>query len=400
MMEPLMLKHVRQAADCLKGVIHYSPLDYSQTFSQLSGSNVYLKLENLQKTGSFKIRGAYNAIANLTKDEKKMGVITASAGNHGQGVAYASSMLGIKSTVVVPEGAPISKVSAIKDYGANVVLYGEGYDEAYQQAIALRKKSGATYIHGFDDYRVMAGQGTVALEIIEQLPGLDILIVPVGGGGLISGVASVIKELKPEVFIVGVQAKNAPSMFESIKAGKIVEISSACTIADGIAVKRPGNYTFDIIYNMVDEIVTVDDEDICRAILLLLERSKLVVEGAGAVGLAALIQCKVNFPGKNVAVIISGGNIDINTISVIIERGLIKEGRRMILNCILPDIPGSLDKLLAVLARCKGNIISIAHDRVHLGVPLKKAQVMVVLETRNNNHISEIENVLKKEGYV
>lgn len=400
MSDQLTVEEVRQAAECLSGVAHYTPLDYSRTFSELTGSQVYLKLENLQRTGSFKIRGAYYAIASLAGHEKQKGVIAASAGNHAQGVAYAASRLGIKSTIVMPESAPISKIMATAGYGAEVVLSGKGYDEAFEQAMALQKASGATYIHGFDDYRIMAGQGTISLELLKQLPGLDAVVVPVGGGGLISGIACVLKQLKPGVRVVGVQAKGAPSMCESKKAGEIREVSYISTIADGIAVQKPGQFTFEMVCRYVDDIVTVDDEEISRSILLLLERSKLLVEGAGAVGLAALLQRKVAFPGMNVAVVISGGNIDINLLSVIIERGLVKEGRRLRMSCLLPDIPGSLNKLLAEVFRYKGNVISISHDRIDPKVPLRKARVDMVLETRDRSHISEIKEALNKRGYL
>jgi len=400
MSRQLTMEMVREASKLLAGVVHCTPLDYSGTFSEMTGSRVCLKLENLQKTGSFKIRGAYYAISGLEGEEKQKGVIAASAGNHAQGVAYAASRLGIKSTIVMPKGAPIAKIMATAGYGAEVVLAGEDYDQAYQQAVALRKERGATYIHGFDDYRIMAGQGTISLELLDQLPELDVVVVPVGGGGLISGMAFVLKQLKPGVKVVGVQAEGAPAVLESKRTGKLRTISSACTIADGIAVGEPGHKTFEMICRYVDDIVTVDDEEISRALLLLLERSKLVVEGAGAVGLAALIQRKIICPGQKVAVILTGGNIDSNIMSVIIERGLVKEGRRLQVSCLLPDTPGSLQKLLAEVARYNSNVISINHDRINPGVPLKKARVEMVLETRDREHIGEIKKALEQKGYI
>lgn len=399
MREQLTMEMVRDAAGLLAGVAHRTPLDYSSTFSDITGNHVYLKLENLQKTGSFKIRGAYYAIAGLTGTEKQRGVIAASAGNHAQGVAYAASRLGIKSTIVMPRSAPIAKITATSGYGADVIPAGDNYDEAYQHAMELQRESGATYIHSFDDYRIIAGQGTLALELLEQLSDPDVVVVPIGGGGLISGVAFVLKQLKPGIKVVGVQAEGAPAMLESKRLGKLTMISSACTIADGIAVGKPGNATFEIICQYVDEMVTVDDEEISRALLFLLERSKLVVEGAGAVGIAALLQHKIICPGQKVAVIISGGNIDSNTMSVIIERGLIKDGRRLRISCLLPDTPGSLQKLLVEIYRCNANVISITHDRVYPGVPLRNARVEMVLETRDREHISAIKKCLEERGY-
>ncbi|MCF8010121.1 MAG: threonine ammonia-lyase [Clostridiales bacterium] len=394
------LQKAQQAADMLSGIVHRTPLDYSSTFSQLTGSNVYLKLENLQKTGSFKVRGAYNALANLSSEEKQNGVIAASAGNHAQGVAWTASRLGMEATIVMPENAPLSKIMATSAYGAQVLQAEGGYDEAYSRAVSMQKEKGTVYIHSFDDYNIMAGQGTIGLEVLNQLPDADIVLIPVGGGGLISGIAGVIKQLKPGVKVVGVQAKSASAMQESKATQKLKESAVKSTIADGIAVGKPGKKTFDIISNYVDDIVTVDEEDITHSILLLLERSKIVVEGAGAVGLAALLQKKVDFPGKNVVAIISGGNIDMNVISTMIKRGLIKDGRRIRLSCTLEDRPGNLQKLLEEISRCRGNVISINHDRASPRVPLKQAEVELVLETRNKEHVQEIKNVLIDKGYL
>jgi len=400
MNEILSLSDVKEAAKRLKGIAHYTPLDYSDTFSCMTGSKVYLKLENMQKTGSFKIRGAYNAIACLDGSEKERGVIAASAGNHAQGVAQAAALSGIKATIVMPESAPMAKVTATSGYGAEVVLAGRDYDEAYQHALRLQRKSGAAYIHGFDDSKIMAGQATISLELLEQLPDVDVVVVPVGGGGLIAGMAYTLKQLKPQVRVVGVQAVGAPAMLESKRAGELRTISSACTIADGIAVGKPGKNTFEMICHYVDDIVTVDDEEIARALLLLLERSKLVVEGAGAAGLAALLHHKVAYPVQKVAVILSGGNIDSNMMSVIIERGLIKDGRRLRISCLLPDTPGSLQRLLAEVSRYNSNVISITHDRTDPGVPLKKAQVDLILETRDQKHTEKIKKILEERGYI
>ncbi len=400
MNEAINLNDIWQAAERLKGIAHYTPLDYSETFSGMTGSSIYLKLENMQKTGSFKIRGAFNVIAGLAEKEKEKGVIAASAGNHAQGVAFAAARLGIKSTIVMPKGAPIAKIMATSNYGSEVILAGNNYDEAYRHAVSLQKETGATYVHGFDDYRIMAGQGTVSIELLEQLPGLDAVVVPVGGGGLIAGMGYALKELNTGIKVIGVQAKGAPAVLESKKAGVLKTVSSACTIADGIAVGEPGRNTFKIICRYVDDMVTVDDEEISRALLLLLERSKLVVEGAGAAGLAAVLQDKIVCRGQRVAVILSGGNIDSNMMSVILERGLIKDGRRLRISCLLPDSPGSLEKLLTEVSYHNCNVISITHDRTNLGIPLKKARVDLILETRNQEHILQIKKALEERGYI
>jgi threonine dehydratase len=289
---------VMVARQRLNGVAHITPLDYSHTFSRLTGNNVFLKLENMQKTGSFKIRGAYNKVMSLSDAEKARGVIAASAGNHAQGVAYAATRAGLTSTIVMPEGAPISKIMAARGYGAQVVLAGRGYDEAYHHALEIKEESGATFIHGFDDVEIMAGQGTIALELLDQLPDLEAVLVPAGGGGLLAGISLAMKSLKPSVRVIGVQAAGAPAVYRTYRANDLIESSSTSTFADGIAIRRPGRTTFDIIRRYVDDIVTVDDEEIAGAILMLLEHSKLVVEGAGAVGLASLIYQKTSLKGS------------------------------------------------------------------------------------------------------
>jgi len=390
---------IQQAKLNINSIVRRTPLDFSHTFSEILGVSVYLKQENFQKTGSFKIRGAYNKIMNLSKEEKAAGVIAASAGNHAQGVAFGAQSAGIKATILMPEGAPITKAMATKGYGAEVILHGQSYDDAYEKALEIQKESKATYIHAFDDPYVIAGQGTMGLEILEDLPDVDAVIAPIGGGGLISGIAVALKSLRPQVKILGVQAEGAPSMYKAKQIGQINTLESVSTIADGIAVKRPGNLTFDLVQKYVDDIAIVNDEEVAKAILMLLERTKSVVEGAGAVSLAALMTKKFNLKGKKVAVVLSGGNIDVNIVSMIIERGLAKAGRHLRFKTILLDKPGALQLLLSVIAKTKANVISISHDRITANIPLAQAEVQVALETKNADHIRDIVETLEKEGY-
>ena len=394
----LTIQAIREAAAALAGVAHATPLDRSSTFSQMVGAPVYLKLENLQKTGSFKLRGAYNKIHLLSETEKKCGVIAASAGNHAQGVAYAASHAGIRSVIVMPETAPLSKVSATRGYGAEVMLAGTSYDEAFARAKQLEQQQGLTFVHAFNDPQVMAGQGTIGLEILRELPELATVVVPIGGGGLIAGVATAIKALAPQVRVVGVQAAGADAMARSKQAGVLTPTAVASTIADGIAVKSPGDATFAVIQQVVDEIVTIDDEAVAAAILMLLERAKLMVEGAGAIGLAALLHGKIPLRGP-VACLISGGNIDVNFIARIIERGLVKAGRRVIITTTVVDRPGALQRLLASIAACRGNVLYVHPDRIQHEVPLGQAKVQVSLETRDEEHTAEILSALQQEGY-
>lgn len=397
--ELLTIDMVQSARQRLRGIIHTTPLDYSALFSRLAGANIYLKLENLQKTGSFKIRGAYNKIAGISSGERKLGVIAASAGNHAQGVSYAASRAGIKSVIVMPEGAPLSKIAATEGYGAEVVLYGQGYDEAYRRALEIQRETGAVFIHGFDDPEIMAGQGTVALEIIEQLDGLEAVLVPAGGGGLLAGVAYTVKLLKPDVRVIGVQARGAPAIYLHKKCGSREDLPATATIADGISVRIPGSMTLEVINKYVDDMVLVDDEEIAMTILMLLERSKVMAEGAGAAGLAAALSGLPGLKGANIAVIISGGNIDVNVLSNIIERGLVKSGRRLKIKTILPDRPGNLMKILTLLAELRANIIYINHDRTRPQVPLKQAEVELAVETENRHHLDYIVKSLGKAGY-
>lgn len=390
---------IKEAAKVLKGEIHHTPLTFSNTFSEFSGNNVYLKSENLQKTGSFKIRGAFNKINHLSEQEKQKGVLAISAGNHAQGVALSATKAGIRSIIVMPERAPIAKVVATKNYGAQVELYGNVFDECAKRAKEIQEKTGSTFIHPFNDPYVIAGQGTIGLEIMEDLEEVDAVVVSIGGGGLISGIATALKEIKPSIKVIGVQAANAPSMKVSVDEGKITTISSAKTLADGIAVKTPGDLTYEIVKKYVDDIVTVTEEEIANAILMLIERAKMIVEGAGAAPVAALINKKIGLKGKNVAAVLSGGNIDVNTISQIIERGLVKAGRKIKIKTHIEDRPGQLHGLLGLVAEAGANVISVHHDRHKTGVELGVAEVELDLETRDDEHSKNICRLLKENGY-
>lgn len=395
----ITLGDIIRAYERLKGTAKKTPIDESRTLSEMTGNRVFLKAENLQKTGAFKIRGAFNKIMSLTGDEKAKGVIAASAGNHAQGVALAATSAGILSTIVMPEGAPVTKVTATKGYGASVILWGQSYDDAYKKALEIQSQTGATFVHAFDDPDVIAGQGTIALEILEEIPETQYIIVPVGGGGLISGIAVAAKALKPDIKVIGVQAEGAASAFVSRSNNRITELASVRTIADGIAVKKIGKLTFSVIQKYVDDIVTVKDEEIAHAILNLLERSKLVVEGAGAVGVAALMYNKIDVKNSNIVVLLSGGNIDVNMISRIIEKGLIESGRYIRLATVIPDQPGTLNSLLKTVASVKANVISIFHNRARQDVAIGQAEVELELETRDSEHASQLIQLLKKQGY-
>ena len=392
------ISEIKQIRDSFSNFVHYTPLIRSNTFSRLCNNNIYLKLENFQRTGSFKIRGAYNKISKLSEDEKKMGIVTASAGNHGQAVALASKIFDINSTVVVPEGAPIVKIEAIKNYNdlGNIIEYGHTYDESYQKALEIKESENKILVPAYNDLDVIKGQATIGLELLEQLPDIDYIFCPIGGGGLISGVSSYIKEKNKDIKIIGVQSENASSMYNSFKKEKITTQELKETICDGIAVKQPGEITFELINKYVDEIVLVSDEEVANAILLLLERSKIFVEAAGAAGLAAILNKKIQITGKNIAVIISGGNLTPNLLNRIIVKGLIKEGRLLKIKTKIPDYPGSLINVLNIIAEEKGNITSIIHDRERLELSYKKTEVTIEMETRNFNHIDQILTKLRK----
>jgi threonine dehydratase len=388
-----------QAQSELADVVGHTPLVLSRVLSVQTGSTVYLKTENTQRTGSFKIRGAYHKILSLSEAERGKGVIAASAGNHAQGVAISAAALGIKSTVVMPEGASLSKVVATRSYGAEVVLAGHTYDEALAHAKRLQAESGATFIHAFDDWKVMAGQGSLGLEVMRDLPTADVVLVPIGGGGLIAGVASAIKHDYPKVRIVGVQAAGAAACRESMRLGRVVSVGTINTIADGIAVKTPGELTFSVIKELVDDVVTVDDEEISRAILFLLERTKLLVEPAGAVGVAALMAKRVTYPGKNVVAILSGGNVDIHSVARYIEHGLTLAGRYIVISTHLRDEPGQLSLLLKVFTDHHVNVLDIQHFRAGYSLQLNQTEVHVTAETRDAAHAQEIMDALAASGF-
>ena len=393
----LTLDKIYHASFTLKKYIR--PTDLIHAPKICPDSEIYLKTENLQITGSFKVRGACYKISQLNEAERAKGVIACSAGNHAQGVAMAAAINNIKALICLPDGAPISKVEATKSYGAEVCLVEGGYDEAYAKAIELQAEMGYTFIHPFDDDDVIAGQGTIGLEILESLPDIEAVIVRVGGSGLIAGIAYVIKSLKPEVKVYGVQAAGAPSMKQSLKEKKVCCLSQANTIADGIAVKQPGEITFDLCSQYVDEIVTVTEDEISTAILTLIEQQKLIAEGAGAVAVAAAMFGKLPIKGKKVVCLVSGGNIDVTILSRIIKRGLLTSGRICSLNIELVDKPGQLKGVSRIIADCGGNVISIHHERSNEGSDINGCFLRIELETRNYEHILEIRKALMEGGF-
>ena len=393
----ITLDKVYHAKYVLKQVIRET--DVIQAPKINPDANIWLKPENLQITGSFKVRGAYYKMSCLSEEEKSKGVIACSAGNHAQGVALAAAKNGIKSIICLPDGAPISKVEATKSYGAEVCLVKGVYDDAYKEALRQRDEMGYTFIHPFDDEYVIAGQGTIGLELIEQIPDMDAVIVPIGGGGLISGVAFAIKSLNPNIKIYGVQATGAPSMYNAVRDGKIETLSGVSTIADGIAVKAPGETTFELVSKYVDEIVTVTDDEISAAILALMEQQKLVTEGAGAVAVAAAMFNKVPVKGKKVVCLLSGGNIDVTILSKVIKRGLLMSGRNITLTIELLDKPGQLFEVSRIIAELGGNVISIHHERANEGSAVNGCYLRLVLETRNYEHIEAIKNALISNGF-
>ena len=400
-LEPLdvTFADIEQARIRIRDAVFQSPFAYTESLSKRVGAKVWLKLENLQMTGAFKERGAANKLLSMTPEERKRGVIAASAGNHAQGLAYHAQRLGIAATIVMPEGTPLIKVSSTKGFGATVILHGANYDEAKERALTIQREQGLILVHPFDDPLVIAGQGTIGLELLEQNPYLDAVIVPVGGGGLIAGVACAIKETNPKIKVYGVEARTIAAMRASLDEASVITLPAGRTIADGIAVRTVATRTFHMVQRYVDDIVTVDEEEIAEAILLLLEREKTVAEGAGASALAAALSGKLNIAGKKVGLIVSGGNIDVNLISRIIERGLIKSGRMMRIVLILPDVTGALAGLTRVIADHKGNVMQILHDRASLRGNLGEAIVELTLETRGFDHIREICASLEQGGY-
>lgn len=393
----LTLDKIYQASFALKTVIRRTDLISAPNINP--DSHIYLKPENLQITGSFKVRGACFKIAQLTEEEKAKGVVACSAGNHAQGVALAATTHGIKSLICLPDNAPISKIEATKWYGADVCLVEGVYDDAYQKALKLRDEKGYTFVHPFDDEDVIAGQGTIGLELLEQLPDLDAVIVPIGGGGLISGVAFAIKHLNPNVKIYGVQASGAPSMLNSIEHNKIERMGFVRTIADGIAVKEPGEHTFEYCKKYVDEIVTVNDDEISTAILALIEQHKLIAEGAGAVAVATAMFNKVPIKGKKAICLVSGGNIDVTILSRVIGRGLQKSGRSYTMTIELVDKPGQLQHVSEIIARTGANVVSVHHERVSHTADINGCYLRLEMETRNQEHIDQIQYTLTAAGY-
>ncbi len=393
----MSLEKIYQAKEVLKDVVRKTLIVKAKGVTD--NCELYLKPECLQNTGSFKLRGSGYRIAMLSPEEKARGVIACSAGNHAQGVALAAQKAGIKAVICLPDGAPISKVEATKSYGAEVVLVPGVYDDAFNKALELKDKFGYTFVHPFDDEDVIAGQGTIALEILDEMPDLDAVIVPIGGGGLIAGIAYAIKKLRPSVKVYGVQAAGAPSMYNSIKAGKISTLDSVSTIADGISVKTPGNNTFNLINKYVDDIAVVTEDEIAAAILALIEKQKMVSEGAGAVSVAAAMFNKFPIQGKKVVSVVSGGNIDVSILSRVIERGLQKSGRKTSLLIELVDKPGQLKDVSRIIADCGGNVTSVHHERSSETASINGCYLRISVETRNQEHIQEIIGALKKEGF-
>lgn len=388
----LKISEIFNAASVLDGVARKTSIIPAPKLAD--DCQLYLKTENLQQTGSFKLRGAYYKISQLSDDERSRGVIACSAGNHAQGVALGATHYGIKSLVCMPAGAPISKVEATKGYGAEVCLVPGVYDDAYARALELQKEHGYTFVHPFDDEKVIAGQGTIGLEILEQLPDVEAVVIPIGGGGLISGVAFAVKTLRPDVKVYGVQAAGAPSMVESIAEGKICHLDSVSTIADGIAVKQPGEHTYELCRDYVDGVVTVNDDETAAAILALMEKQKVVAEGAGAVAVAAVMFHKLPVEGKKVVCLVSGGNIDVNTLNRVITRGLSKSGRNYTFIIDLFDKPGQLAGVMNVIASEGGNVISVTHERINSSTEINGCTIRLELETRDAAHIDQIRKAL------
>ena len=407
------LRDIQSALVRVRKSIYVSPCTRSETFSELTGNSIYLKLENRQRTGAYKERGALNKLLSLTAEQRSQGVIAASAGNHAQAVAYHASHLGIRATIVMPLATPLIKVSATRGYGGDVVLHGANYDEAYEEAMRLSAQQRLSFVHAFDDDAIIAGQGTLGLELLEQHPDLEAVVVPIGGGGLIGGIGCALKETNPRIQVIGVQPARLPSVKVALSQGKPVTLPSAVTIADGIAVRRVGVRTLPLIQKYVDDIVTVEEEEIANAVLLLLEREKILAEGAGAAALAALVNRRIPMirdsrtgdstargkTGKKVVAIVSGGNIDVTLLARIIERGLVKDGRLVRLRVHLPDYPGALHRLTGILAEHRANIVETSYDRAYHNVNLGDTAIDITMETRGPDHIAELISALGANGY-
>lgn len=396
----ITFEDIEAARERIRDTVYLSPCAYSETISRMTGNTVFFKLENLQMTGSFKERGALNRLLVLSKAEAKRGVIAASAGNHGMALAFHSRRLGIPSTIVMPVLAPLIKVTSVRRYGGRTNLFGSDYDAAFDEAHRLSSQEGLIFIHSFNDPWVVSGQGTLGLELHEQNPELDAVIVPVGGGGLIAGIALALKRLKPKIRVIGVQAEQAPAMRAALDKGKVVHLPPAATIADGIAIRAVGEIPLELVQKHVDEIVTVNEGEIANAVMLLLEIEKTVAEGAAAVPLAALVNRKIALNGKRVALIVSGGNIDLNLISRIIEKGLIQDGRLARLSAVIPDRPGYLSRLTQRIAQEGVNILHIQHVRGFGEMAVGETEVELIIETTGQDHIRRIIEILKGEGYM
>jgi len=401
-MQTVSLGMILEARERLKHAVRRTDLVPSKVLDIPGKREVFLKTECLQYTGSFKLRGAYNRVALLTPEERACGVIASSAGNHAQGVAMAAQKFGIKATIVMPKGAPLAKVAATRSYGAEVVLHGVVYDDAYAEACRIQKETGAVFIHPFNDPYVIAGQGSIGLEIMDANPDIDTVVVPIGGGGMASGIAAAIKLLHPHVKVVGVEAAGAASMKESMMAGKLSTLTSASTIADGIAVKTPGDLTYEMCRQYVDEIVTVEEDEIAGAILTLLEKCKIVAEGAGAVSVAAVLYDKFEATGK-IACVVSGGNIDVTTLQRVVDHGLMKSGRKARITTVIEDRPGHLARLLDVVSRSGANVVSIQHDRASsdsgIGVGIGMTLLELLLETSDFGHLDQVRSMMRENGY-
>ena len=395
----IQLSDIQAALERIRADIRVSPCTHSEAFSGLTNNSIFLKLDNQQRTGAFKERGALNKLLTLNHDERARGVIAASAGNHAQGVAYHAGRHNIKARIVMPLPTPLTKVSATRAYGAEVLLHGTNYDEAYEKAVEQSRQEGLTLIHAFDDDAVIAGQGTVGLEILQQHPEVEVIVAPIGGGGLIGGISCAVKETNPGIQVFGVQPSRIPSMKAAVAEGRPVTLASAKTIADGIAVRRAGERTLPLVQKYVDDIVTVEEEEIANAILLLLEREKTLAEGAGAAAIAAVLNRKLPLQGKRIAVLVCGGNIDVTLLSRIIERGLVKDGRLVRLRVHLPDYPGALHRLTGILADHRANIVETAYDRAYHGVNLGDTAIDITMEIRGRDHAKELLAALTEANY-
>lgn len=393
-----LFSDIIKAQSVLKSIVKKTPLERSKSFSAMSGAEVYLKLENLQTTGSFKVRGAYYKISNLSKEETSRGVLCASAGNHAQGVAYAATQLGVKSTVFMPVFAPPLKVIATRAYGAEVILSGDTFDDAFKAAVEFGKKTGATFVHPFNDPYIIAGQGTVGLELFEQLTDVNDVLVPIGGGGLIAGIAIALKQMNPSIRIIGVEADGAQSMKVSIENGAPKVLNSVNTIADGIAVKSPGNLTFETTRNLVDELLVVNDAEIARTAYLLLQRAKILAEPAGVAAMAAVLFKKTNLNGRKVVPVISGGNINMSILEQILEKGVMDEGYRARIAVLIPDQAGMLKSIISILERMKANIHDIYHERSITSVPIGYVEVTITFNLQDTTQLPAILNELETRG--